>query len=38
MTDATSKIDVRRPKVGEFTNTNISTLCIARSSIPFLGR
>ena len=34
MTDARSKINVRRLKVRDFTNTNISTLCITRSSIP----
>ena len=34
MTDASSKIDVRRLKVGGFTNANIRTLCITRSSIP----
>ena len=31
---ASSKIDVRIVKVGGFTNTNISTLCITMSSIP----
>ena len=33
MTDASSKIDVRRLKWG-FINENIRTLCITRSSIP----
>ena len=34
MTDASSRIDIRRLKSGGFTNKNISTLCITRSSIP----
>ena len=34
MTDASSKIDVRKLKIGGFTNKNLTTLCINRSSIP----
>ena len=34
MTNASSKIDVRRIKVGGFTTKNVSTLCNIRSSIP----
>ena len=34
MTDASSKIDVHRLRVGGYTNKNISTLYITRSSIP----
>ena len=34
MTDAGSKIDVRRLKVGDLLVQNMSTLCITRSSIP----
>ena len=34
LTDASSKIDVRRPKVGDLLLKIFSTLCITMSSIP----